>query len=1150
MERYCIACGEAFAAAGDEVLCPACRGGGTVVAPGATVPRWHRRPRLPLPRRRPLSAGEAAAGPAPGRSFPTAEAVPGTWQAGDVLLDLYEVRGELGHGGMGTVYRVAHRGWNLDLAVKSPLPAMLERAGGIEAFVAEAEAWVDLGLHPHIVTCHYVRSLGGIPRLFAELAEGGSLSDWVEDGRLYAGGPQATLARILDIAIGFAWGLAYAHERGLIHQDVKPANVLLSADGTAKVTDFGLVGARGPAGATAEADSGQSLRVEAGPYTPAYASPEQHAGETLDRRTDIWSWAVSLLELFWGDRTWEHGWAVPPLVLRQCLAEGPATAGPPPMPAALADLLRDCLQADPDHRPHDFEAIATRLLALYREATGSDYPRTQPVPAELRADQLNNKALSLLDLGRAADAERLFAEALAADPHHPEATYNRGLLLWRRGEITDDALLERLREAGTSHPGEGLLAYLLALVHIERGDGASARVLLESIKTDDLSSEEVAAALSQATTKEANTRRLLRTFEGLMGPVDAVCLSADGRHALSGSKTLTLWDLSSGRCLRTFEGHRSMVYAVCLSGDGRLALSGSADTTLKLWEVSSGRCLRTFEGHTFIVDSVCLSTDGRHAFSGSWDKTLKLWEVSSGRCLRTFEGHTEAVSSVSLSADGRQVLSGSRDTTLRLWDLSSGRCLRTFEGHTDWVRSVALSADGRLALSGGFDETLRLWDLASGRCLRIFEGGGSVNSVALSADGRHGLSGSADKLRLWDLASGRCLRTFEGHTGGVTSVAISADGRRAVTGSGDETLRLWEVGPGSGLPAAPYTLVRVQAGEELLSRQAAYEQALVLAREALERGQLVDAARRLRRARAVPGYSRATEALDLWRSLYDSFPGRSFRAGWEAATLEGHGGPVDAVSLSADGRHAISGSDDHTLKLWEVAGGRCLRTFEGHRSVVYSVCLSADGRLALSGSLDETLKLWEVATGRCLRTFEGHGGPAAAQGSVNSVSLSADRRHALSGSYDKTIRLWDVASGRCLRIFEGHTDQVWSVSLSADGRHALSGSYDKTVRLWDLASGRCLRTFEGHTLHVWSVCLSADGRLALSGSNDKTLRLWEVESGRCLRTFEGHSGSVISVSLSADGRHALSGSNDGTLRLWELDWDYELPGDAEMRRGP
>src|SRR5205085_1333981 len=107
-------------------------------------------------------------------------------------------------------------------------------------FEREAETWVNLGLHPHVVSCFYVRRLGGIPRVFAEYVAGGSLLDWVRQGKLYEGGPGRALARALDVVAQVARGLDFAHRRGLVHQDVKPANVMLTADGTAKVTDFGL----------------------------------------------------------------------------------------------------------------------------------------------------------------------------------------------------------------------------------------------------------------------------------------------------------------------------------------------------------------------------------------------------------------------------------------------------------------------------------------------------------------------------------------------------------------------------------------------------------------------------------------------------------------------------------------------------------------------------------------------------------------------------------------------------------------------------------------------------------------------------------------------------------------------------------------------
>ena len=245
-------------------------------------------------------------------------------------------------------------------------------------------------------------------------------------------------------------------------------------------------------------------------------------------------------------------------------------------------------------------------------------------------------------------------------------------------------------------------------------------------------------------------------------------------------------------------------------------------------------------------------------------------------------------------------------------------------------------------------------------------------------------------------------------------------------------------------------------------------------------------------------------------------------------TLAGHTGSVDAVSLTPDGRRAVSGSWDETLRVWDVESGQCLRTLEGHTSLVTAVGLMPDGRRAVSGSWDKTLRVWDVESGQCLRTLKGH------TDDVYAVSLMPDGRRAVSGSRDNMLRVWNLLTGKCLRILKGHTEWVRAVSLTPDGRRALSGSDDKKLRVWDVESGQCLRILKGHTEWVRAVSLTPGGCRAVSGSDDKTLRVWDVESGRCLRTLEGHTDCVLAVSLTSDGRRAVSGSRDNMLRVWNL----------------
>ena len=205
-----------------------------------------------------------ASAPTDPQAINAAEAqVAAEWKVGDVILDLYEVKQVHEGGGMGLVYRVHHRGWSMDLAVKSPRNDYFKTEAQKKNFARECETWINLGLHPHIVSCHYVRTLGGIPRVFSEYVEGGTLKEWIDSRKLYEGGEQESLKRILDIAIQMAWGLHYAHEQGLIHQDVKPANVLMMPDGTANITDFGLAKARAAAGETLAVGPERSILVAA-----------------------------------------------------------------------------------------------------------------------------------------------------------------------------------------------------------------------------------------------------------------------------------------------------------------------------------------------------------------------------------------------------------------------------------------------------------------------------------------------------------------------------------------------------------------------------------------------------------------------------------------------------------------------------------------------------------------------------------------------------------------------------------------------------------------------------------------------------------------------------------------------------------------------
>lgn len=249
--------------------------------------------------------------------------------------------------------------------------------------------------------------------------------------------------------------------------------------------------------------------------------------------------------------------------------------------------------------------------------------------------------------------------------------------------------------------------------------------------------------------------------------------------------------------------------------------------------------------------------------------------------------------------------------------------------------------------------------------------------------------------------------------------------------------------------------------------------------------------------------------------------------------LKGHSGWIRCAAVTGDGI-AISGSNDNTLRVWNLRTGDCLHELEGYSGSVSCVAVTKDG-LAVSGSYDHALRIWDLHTGACLHELKEH------TSSITCVTTTKDG-FAVSGSDDSNLRVWDYHTGACLHVLKGHTNRVACVVATEDGL-AVSGSSDKTLRIWDLRTGECLHVLNGHTALVRCVAATEDG-LVVSGSDDDTLRVWDYRTGNCLHELEGHTGSVTCVAATQDGL-AVSGSEDRNLLIWDLrtgDCLHELKG--------
>lgn len=210
------------------------------------------------------------------------------------------------------------------------------------------------------------------------------------------------------------------------------------------------------------------------------------------------------------------------------------------------------------------------------------------------------------------------------------------------------------------------------------------------------------------------TKELLQTLSEHSGWIKSIAITPDAKNLISGSadKTIRMWNLKTGKVEKIFE-HNSAVHAVSISPDGQFLASGSADKTIKIGNLQTSELVLILEGHSDVVNALVFSPCGQILISGSADKTIKIWHIGKGKLLHTLNSHSEAVNSLAINLEGNLFSSGSADKTIKIWNPASGELLHTLAGHSSGVTAVAMSSKGqgnRLAIaSGSQDKTIKIW---------------------------------------------------------------------------------------------------------------------------------------------------------------------------------------------------------------------------------------------------------------------------------------------------------------------------------------------------------------------------------------------------------------------------------------------------------
>ncbi len=647
----------------------------------------------------------------------------------------YRLLQRLGAGGMGEVYKAEHRLMRRTVALKVISKQLTASPSIVERFRRETRA-VALLSHPNLVQAYDAEQAGELHFLVMEFIEGVSLAALVErDGPL-------AVERACDCVRQAALGLAHALERGLVHRDIKPQNLMLTPQGQIKVLDFGL------ASISTEQWGEQGLTAVGQPMgTPDFMAPEQiRDARTADARADVYSLGCTLYFLLSGR--------------------------PPFLGGNTAQKFAAHLEQKPEAIAALRSGLAPELVRVVERMMAKNPAARFQVPGEvISALEPFCKPRREKPTGR----NWLLTAALLA-----LAAVTGLAVLWHRSTfpMTSGSGAGERRPSGP--PGEihrfDHEVHVRQLAVTPNGQWAVSGCEDGTVWVWDVAS-----------------KAKVTHWKAASEPIQALAVSPDGRWILSsgGGKLdgnghwilgedfqLHLWS-QAGKPIRSFKGHTGVVFGVAFSADGKQALSGGMDGTLRLWDVETGRQLRpAIEIPETRIHCVAFSPDGTRALTGDNRNLVRLWDLATGNLLRTFDRHKNEVMCVAFAPDGSKVLSGGIDQTLRVWDVASGKQLHCLE-HPTVVRSVAFSRDGQQALSGSGEIMVR---------------------------GVLGPAEDDWVLRLWDVKTGQRLRTFPGHASSVLGVAFLPDGYRALSCSRDTTVRLWrlqgdeEPGPEKPIP--------------------------------------------------------------------------------------------------------------------------------------------------------------------------------------------------------------------------------------------------------------------------------------------------------------------------------------------------------------